>query len=159
MGGCGQANEQGQPVRCAPFDTLYTLGSDAVAASVKTGPTATPPKATKIMVLNSTLPTNANSTMSSASPEFSVPSPRWMPCTVVLQDGNVFMMGGEDPIQGYEIGGERKSALSDAWILNTQNWTWFHRPIGGFPPGGIRGHSCQMATHEQILVIGGKKMD
>ncbi|GJJ74257.1 hypothetical protein EMPS_06615 [Entomortierella parvispora] len=154
MGGCNQANEQGRPVQCAPFDTLYTLGSDAVAAAASSEiSSATSLKATKITVRNNS--TDTNSTLGSASPAFTIPSPRWMPCAVVLQDGNVFMMGGEDPVQGDEIGGQRKNALSDAWVLDTRNWTWLHRSIGGLPTGGIRGHSCQMASYEQILVIGG----
>ncbi|KAF8971966.1 hypothetical protein BGZ46_010198 [Entomortierella lignicola] len=131
MGGCDQMNETTDatnttllwPSHCATFDTLYTLSSESVAAASTTPPTAS------IITINGTLP-----------------SPRFMPCAVVLPDNNVFMMGGADPI----------SALQDAWILNTQNWTWFKRDISSFPGGGIMGHSCQMANHDQILVIGGQ---
>ncbi|KAI8596442.1 hypothetical protein EDD21DRAFT_358142 [Dissophora ornata] len=74
-----------------------------------------------------------------------VPSARLMPCAVVMSDGNVLMLGGGDPT----------NALADAWILNTQSWTWFQRNITDFPVDGIMGHSCQLGPNDQILVIGG----
>ncbi|KAG0366613.1 F-box only protein 42 [Gamsiella multidivaricata] len=124
MGGCDQVDSQGNPTHCAGFDTLYTLSSDSVVS-------AAGPKATRITV---------NGT---------VPSPRLMPCAVVLSDNNVLMIGGGDPTK----------ALADAWILNTRDWTWAPRNIGGFPENGIMGHGCEMAGHDQILVIGGHAGD
>jgi hypothetical protein len=161
MGGCDQVNGQGQPIRCAAFDTLYTLSSDVVSQVTSLSPSSstTHPKAVVIKVQNSTFPTTVNASSDSPpSSTFSMPSARWMPCAVVLPDGNIFMMGGEDPTRNGSglLGGMTQGALSDAWILNTQNWTWFQRSIGGnFPSGGIKGHSCQVANNDQILVIGG----
>ncbi|KAG0050755.1 hypothetical protein BGZ83_004471 [Gryganskiella cystojenkinii] len=138
MGGCDQVNAQGQPVHCATFDTLYTLDSSAVLSSSTVAPNATQIKA----VQNPTASIGAGPTM---------PPSRFMPCTVVLPDGNVFMMGGENPSGS----GANQGAMRDAWILDTRNWTWFQRSIGGLPSGGIKGHSCQMANFGQIFVFGG----
>ncbi|KAF9194118.1 hypothetical protein BGZ51_001097 [Haplosporangium sp. Z 767] len=74
-----------------------------------------------------------------------IPPPRLLPCIAVLPDGNVLMMGGGNP----------NEALADAWILNTQSWTWSERPIKDMPAEGVMGHSCQAASNKQILVIGG----
>ncbi|KAF9359180.1 hypothetical protein BGX26_012955 [Mortierella sp. AD094] len=128
MGGCDQMNfgESATPSHCATFDTLYTLSTESVATA-----STNPPIMSNITV-NGTLP-----------------SPRFLPCAVVLPDSNVFMMGG----------GNLTTPLSDAWILNTQNWTWFRRDIEGLPLDGIMGHSCQLAEHNQILVIGGQSND
>ncbi|KAG0286987.1 hypothetical protein BGZ98_004844, partial [Dissophora globulifera] len=119
MGGCDQLDGQGTPTHCAAFDTLYTLSSDQVMSAT--------PSATRVAVSNGALP-----------------SPRLMPCAVVMSDNNVLMVGGGSPT----------TALGDAWILNTQNWTWTQRGISGFPGNGIMGHSCLLAEHDQILVVG-----
>ncbi|KAF9573053.1 hypothetical protein EC968_009103 [Mortierella alpina] len=119
MGGCDQVDVEGNPSHCVAFDTIYTLSSGSVAS---------PKPSASRMTVQGTLPT-----------------PRLLPCTVVLPDNNILMIGGGDP----------KAPLSDAWILNTQNWTWSPREIKGFPPEGLMGHSCEMGGQGQILVIGG----
>ncbi|KAG0247685.1 hypothetical protein BG011_001082, partial [Mortierella polycephala] len=73
-----------------------------------------------------------------------IPPPRLLPCIAVLPDGNVLMMGGGNP----------NEALADAWVLNTQSWTWSERSIKDMPAQGIMGHSCRAADNKQILVIG-----
>ncbi|KAF9174679.1 hypothetical protein BGX20_010287 [Mortierella sp. AD010] len=127
MGGCDQMDVgTATPSHCATFDTLYTLSTESVASA-----SANPPFMVNV-VANGTLP-----------------SPRFLPCAVVLPDSNVFMMGG----------GNLTSPLADAWILDTQRWTWSKRDIRGLPAGGIMGHNCEMAEHDQILVIGGQSND
>ncbi|KAF9272854.1 F-box only protein 42 [Mortierella alpina] len=123
MGGCDQVDGEGNPSHCVAFDTLYTLTSDTIASSK--------PSASRIAV------------------QGTLPAPRLLPCTVVLPDNNILMIGGGDP----------KAPLSDAWILNTQSWTWSPREIKGFPPEGLMGHSCEMGGQGQILVIGGHHGD
>ncbi|KAF9959688.1 hypothetical protein BGZ72_009044 [Mortierella alpina] len=123
MGGCDQVDGEGNPSHCVAFDTLYTLSSDSIASSK--------PSASKVTV------------------QGTLPAPRLLPCTVVLPDNNILMIGGGDP----------KAPLSDAWILNTQSWTWSQREIKGFPTEGLMGHSCEMGGQGQILVIGGHHGD
>ncbi|KAF9991799.1 hypothetical protein BGZ65_000073, partial [Modicella reniformis] len=76
-----------------------------------------------------------------------VPPARLRSCTVVMPNNNVLMIGGEDPLKG-NIG------LADAWILDTQSWTWEQQDIRGLPADGIMGHSCLLAHYDQILVVG-----
>ncbi|KAF9409125.1 hypothetical protein BGZ94_002074 [Podila epigama] len=85
----------------------------------------------------------------SASSNGAMPAPRVMACVVALDDGNVFLFGGGNP----------KSPLADAWILNVQTWTWSERPIEDLPSEGIMGHGCELTKVEQILVIGGHHGD
>ncbi|KAF9114552.1 hypothetical protein BGX27_010527 [Mortierella sp. AM989] len=129
MGGCDQINIAADagpiPSQCVTFDTLYTLSSENISI------TASSPPSVERITVNGVFP-----------------SPRFMPCAVVLPDNNVFMMGGMDPTS--------MTAVADAWILNTQNWMWFKREIDSFPVNGIMGHSCEMASRGQILVIGGQ---
>ncbi|KAF9319253.1 F-box only protein 42 [Podila horticola] len=132
MGGCDQLDTQGNPAHCASFDTLYTISSETV--------TSTMPVARQI---NATAVPNSDGT---AGP---MPPPRVMACAVVLADGNVLVLGGGNP----------KSPLADAWVLNIQNWTWLKRAVGGIPEEGIMGHSCELTRREQILVIGGHHGD
>ncbi|KAF9327075.1 hypothetical protein BG006_009582 [Podila minutissima] len=75
----------------------------------------------------------------------SLPTPRVLACTVVLSNGDVFMYGGTTP----------NETLNDAWILNTRSWTWSNMPIKGLPVNGRAGSTCQMATVNQLLVVGG----
>ncbi|KAG0032505.1 hypothetical protein BGZ81_010772 [Podila clonocystis] len=132
MGGCYQLDAQGNPAHCASFNTLYTLSSETVTSTV--------PVARQI---NATAVPNSDGTAGA------LPPPRVMACAVVLMDGNVLMLGGGNP----------KSPLADAWILNVQNWTWSQRRIGDIPEEGIMGHSCEMTRREQILVVGGHHGD
>ncbi|KAF8927137.1 hypothetical protein BGZ52_004809 [Haplosporangium bisporale] len=132
MGGCDQLDAQGSPTHCMGFDTLYTLSSETVTSTV---PTA--------RQINATAMANSDGTSGT------LPPPRVMACAVVLMDGNVLMLGGGNP----------KSPLADAWILNVQNWTWFQRAIGDIPEQGIMGHGCELTRREQILVIGGHHGD
>ncbi|KAG0025429.1 hypothetical protein BGZ82_010038 [Podila clonocystis] len=75
----------------------------------------------------------------------SLPTPRVQACTVVLSNGDVFMYGGATP----------NETLNDAWILNTRLWKWFNIPIKGLPVSGRAGSTCQMATVNQLIVVGG----
>ncbi|KAI1313437.1 hypothetical protein EDD11_002544 [Mortierella claussenii] len=129
MGGCDQLDNSSVPVHCATFDTLYTLSSDSIVSTA--GPKATVVKA-----------------KSGTELEMDLPNARVMPCAVVMPDGNVMIMGGGTP-------GTTSGAMADTWILNTRTWTWAPREIEDFPKNGIMGHSCQIASHDQMLVIGG----
>ncbi|KAF9345872.1 hypothetical protein BGX34_004390 [Mortierella sp. NVP85] len=126
MGGCDQWINSNSPgnttTHCAGFDTLYTVSSDSVLMAS--------PKASQIRISGIS------------------PPARLMPCTVLLPDNNVLMIGGENPAVA-------NGSLGDAWILNTHSWTWHQRSIEGFPADGIMGHSCQLAPRDQILVVGG----
>lgn len=75
----------------------------------------------------------------------SLPTPRIQACTVVLSNGDVFMYGGATP----------NETLNDAWILSTKTWTWSNIPIQGLPVDGRAGSTCQMATLNQLIVVGG----
>ncbi|KAF9913639.1 hypothetical protein BX616_009792 [Lobosporangium transversale] len=142
MGGCDQVNNATNastsitvPTHCATFDTLYALATDSIASGN--------PKVTRL---------NVDTTDEKTGQPAEIPAPRVMPCTVVMPDGNVLMMGGGSP-------GVDSKAMSDAWILNTQTWRWSRREIEDFPENGIMGHSCQVASNDQILVIGGHTSD
>ncbi|KAG0018595.1 hypothetical protein BGZ81_010165 [Podila clonocystis] len=74
----------------------------------------------------------------------SLPTPRMLACTVVLSNGDVFMYGGATP----------NETLNDAWILNTRSWTWSNIRIKGLPVSGRAGSTCQMATVNQLIVVG-----
>ncbi|KAI1307894.1 hypothetical protein EDD11_004366 [Mortierella claussenii] len=73
------------------------------------------------------------------------PAPRLSPCTVVLASGDVFMYGGATA----------SGSLGDAWVLNTSNWTWISKSIKNMPFPGRAGAACQLATADQIIMVGG----
>ncbi|KAF9428385.1 hypothetical protein BGZ94_002563 [Podila epigama] len=74
-----------------------------------------------------------------------MPTPRIEACTAVLANGDLFMYGGTTS----------KETLHDAWVLNTRTWTWSAISIDNLPNLGRAGSTCQMATANQIIVVGG----
>ncbi|KAF9402325.1 hypothetical protein BGX21_010516 [Mortierella sp. AD011] len=74
-----------------------------------------------------------------------IPTPRLSPCYVVLSNGNVFMYGGAGS------GG----TLTDAWVLDTSNFSWSTVAIQDAPLLGRAGATCQMVAPNQIIIVGG----
>ncbi|KAF9994424.1 hypothetical protein BGZ79_000823 [Entomortierella chlamydospora] len=73
-----------------------------------------------------------------------IPTPRLSPCYVVLSNGNVFMYGGAGS------GG----TLTDAWVLDTSNFSWSTVAIQDAPLLGRVGATCQMVAPNQIIIAG-----
>ncbi|KAF9199507.1 hypothetical protein BGZ49_010346 [Haplosporangium sp. Z 27] len=97
-------------------------------------------------LVNTTLPVPGGAAMPISKYSMNPPYPieRLSPCTVVLADGNVFMYGGAIA----------NGSLSDAWLLNTQSRTWTQLNMNGLP-GGRAGATCELATPDQIIMVGG----
>ncbi|KAF8925818.1 hypothetical protein EDD21DRAFT_390994 [Dissophora ornata] len=99
-------------------------------------------------IVGSMLMTGSNGTtssISSISMNGLFPTPRLSPCTAVLASGDVFMYGGVTS----------SGSLGDAWVLKTSNWTWVPITILNIPVTGRAGATCQLATADQIILIGG----
>ncbi|KAF9180418.1 hypothetical protein BGZ51_001198 [Haplosporangium sp. Z 767] len=75
------------------------------------------------------------------------PQPRLQSCTVVMDDGNVFLHGGKDTTRFF----------SEAYVLNVKTWTWQNIQLKGADNTTLlrAGHACQKGPNGQILVVGG----
>ncbi|KAF9195683.1 hypothetical protein BGZ50_003853 [Haplosporangium sp. Z 11] len=126
MGGCNVVGIQsGVITGCEPFSTGYLFSSNYEST---TGSNTMPAPIKTINLIGTPLP-----------------APRLSPCAVVLSNGDIFLYGGAATNGG----------MSDAWVLKTGSWVWTRRDIIDMPPHGRVGATCQLATEDQLIVVGG----
>ncbi|KAG0048675.1 hypothetical protein BGZ83_006414 [Gryganskiella cystojenkinii] len=129
MGGCSGINiTSGDVTSCQEFDRGYLINSMITHGT-------TSPAMVPITSVSLTGPIGESLT----------PSARISPCVVLLPSGQVFMYGGAS----------MTGSLNDAWLLTPGNWSWTSIQITNMPIPGRAGAACQMATKDQMILVGG----
>jgi hypothetical protein len=122
MGGCEESTA-GNFINCRPFNEADLLTIDPNF-------TASPSRIS----------------LYAGDPDGRMPVERSSPCVVRLENGLIFMYGGNSAT----------GALQDAWTLDISTSKWNAVPLPPLDAQGRGGATCQVVGPDQVMVIGGK---